>query len=188
MKIAEPEKTADNDVQSEEKIAVKVKNEKKTEKRTEKKNYSKKEKKTVKKSAKTDKKLLNSDTNSTKSSEKQNSHSSSKSEKPLNETYERKQTGQFYNNAFNSLLSFLSSKKKYLLRAKRLNQQGKCVILFKVDKTGRVGSAVLSEASSFSLLDRECQSLASKAVGFDTKVTGKDLNVSVPVSFKLNFR
>lgn len=95
VKTAEPEKTADNDVKSEEKIAVKVKNEKKTEKRTEKKNYSKKENKTVKKSAKTDKKLLNSDNNSTKSSEKQNSQSSSKSEKPLNETYERKQTGHF---------------------------------------------------------------------------------------------
>ena len=101
------------------------------------------------------------------------------------EAVERAQAKQSYNLAFNSLLAFLSSKKQYPLKAKRLNQEGECVIDFKVDKTGKVVSASLKKSSDYPLLDRECNNLASKAVGYDSKIVDRELNVYVPVSFKL---
>lgn len=184
-----------DDFQSEEKIETKAKEEKKVEKKTEKKVEKKvkpkTEKKIVKKKEKTDKnepKLTKNTENLAKQGENLNSTNNSENESKAKIAYEREQAKISYKNAFNSLLAFLSSKKQYPLKAKKLNQEGSCVIVFSVDKSGKVVSAKLTKSSDFPLLDRECNSLASKTVGFDSKVTGKELNVSVPVNFSLTSR
>ena len=123
-----------------------------------------------------------------KQGENLNSTNNSENESKAKLAYEREQAKISYKNAFNSLLAFLSSKKQYPLKAKKLNQEGECVIVFNVDKFGKVVSAKLTKSSDYPLLDRECNSLASKAVGFDSKVLGKELNVSVPVNFSLTSR
>lgn len=170
--------------QSEEKIDTKVKDKTKIEK----KNKPKKERKILKnkgKPLKSEKNNVKDDKNPTKDSNSKKFASDSENTKITKEAVERAQARQSYNLAFNSLLAFLSSKKQYPLKAKRLNQEGECVIDFKVDKTGKVVSASLKKSSDYPLLDRECNNLASKAVGFDSKIVDRELNVYVPVSFKL---
>ena len=170
--------------QSEEKIDTKVKDKTKIEK----KNKTKKERKILKnkvKPLKSEKNNVKDDKNPTKDSNSKKFASDSENTKITKEAVERAQARQSYNLAFNSLLAFLSSKKQYPLKAKRLNQEGECVIDFKVDKTGKVVSASLKKSSDYPLLDRECNNLASKAVGFDSKIVDRELNVYVPVSFKL---
>ena len=134
---------------------------------------------------KSEKNNVKDDKNPTKDSNSKKVASDSENTKIAKEAVERAQARQSYNLAFNSLLAFLSSKKQYPLKAKRLNQEGECVIAFKVDKTGKVVSASLKKSSDYPLLDRECNNLASKAVGFDSKIVDRELNVYVPVSFKL---
>ena len=154
----------------------------------EKKNKTKKEKKNLKnkeKPKKSEKNNVKDDKNPTKDSNSKKVASDSENTKIAKEAVERAQAKQSYNLAFNSLLAFLSSKKQYPLKAKRLNQEGECVIDFKVDKTGKVVSASLKKSSDYPLLDRECNNLASKAVGYDSKIVDRELNVYVPVSFKL---
>lgn len=170
--------------QSEEKIDTKVKDKTKIEK----KNKPKKERKILKnkgKPLKSEKNNVKDDKNPTKDSNSKKFASDSENTKITKEAVEMAQARQSYNLAFNSLLAFLSSKKQYPLKAKRLNQEGECVIDFKVDKTGKVVSASLKKSSDYPLLDRECNNLASKAVGFDSKIVDRELNVYVPVSFKL---
>ncbi|GEM_PF-4946193 len=194
-KPVERVKTVKDDFQSEEKIETKVKEEKKVEKKTEKKVEKKvkpkTEKKIVKNKEKIEKKEQKTAQNTeklTKQGENLNSTNNSENEIKAKIAYEREQAKISYKNAFNSLLAFLSSKKQYPLKAKKLNQEGVCVIVFNVDKFGKVVSAKLTKSSDYPLLDRECNSLASKAVGFDSKVLGKELNVSVPVNFSLTSR
>lgn len=170
--------------QSEEKIDTKVKDKTKIEK----KNKPKKERKILKnkeKPMKNEKNYVNDAKNPAKDSNSKKVASDSENTKIAKEVVESAQKKQSYNLAFNSLLAFLSSKKQYPLKAKRLNHEGECVIGFKVDKTGKVVSASLKKSSDYPLLDRECNNLASKAVGFDSKIVDRELNVYVPVSFKL---
>ena len=184
VKTAQSTNPVKDKFQSEEKIDTKVKDKTKIEK----KNKTKKEKKNLKnkeKPKKSEKNNVKDDKNPTKDSNSKKVASDSENTKIAKEAVERAQAKQSYNLAFNSLLAFLSSKKQYPLKAKRLNQEGECVIDFKVDKTGKVVSASLKKSSDYPLLDRECNNLASKAVGFDSKVVDRELNVDVPVSFKL---
>lgn len=184
-----------DDFQSEEKIETKVKEDKKVDKKTEKKVEKKVKPKIEKKIIKNKEKVAKKETKIAKNTEKLakqgenlNSTNNSENESKAKIAYEREQAKIPYKNAFNSLLAFLSSKKQYPLKAKKLNQEGECVIVFNVDKSGKVVSASLKKSSEYPLLDRECNSLASKAVGFDSKVLGKELNVSVPVKFSLTSR
>ncbi len=195
QKTVEPVKTVKDDFQSEEKIETKVKEEKKVDKKTEKKVEKKVKPKTEKKIVINKEKVEKKEPKSAKNTQKLakqgenlNSTNNSENESKAKIAYEREQAKISYKNAFNSLLAFLSSKKQYPLKAKKLNQEGECVIVFNVDKFGKVVSAKLTKSSDYPLLDRECNSLASKAVGFDSKVLGKDLNVSVPVNFSLTSR
>ena len=184
VKTAQSTNPVKDKFQSEEQIDTKVKAKTKIEK----KNKTKKEKKNLKnkeKPKKSEKNNVKDDKNPTKGSNSKKVASDSENTKIAKEAVERAQAKQSYNLAFNSLLAFLSSKKQYPLKAKRLNQEGECVIDFKVDKTGKVVSASLKKSSDYPLLDRECNNLASKAVGFDSKVVDRELNVDVPVSFKL---
>ena len=134
---------------------------------------------------KSEKNEIKNDTKLAKTGTSKEAVSDSENKKIAKEAVERAQAKLSYNQAFNSLLAFLSSKKQYPLKAKRLNQEGECVIAFKVDKTGKVVSASIKKSSDYPLLDRECNNLASKAVGFDSKIVDRELNVYVPVSFKL---
>ena len=190
QKTVEEEKTAQgtnplkDEFQSEEKIDTKVKEKQKIEKKIK----PKKEKKIVKikeKTIKNENKEIKNDKNLAKTGTSKEAVSDSENKKIAKETAERAQAKLSYNQAFNSLLAFLSSKKQYPLKAKRLNQEGECVIAFKVDKSGKVVSASLKKKSDYPLLDRECNNLASKAVGFDSNILDRELNVYVPVSFKL---
>lgn len=190
QKKVEVEKTAQStnplkdEFQSEEKIDTKVKDKQKIEKKIK----TKKEKKIVKnkeKPIKSEKKDIKNDKKLAKNGTSKEAVSDSKNKKVTKEAAQRAQEKLSYNQAFNSLLAFLSSKKQYPLKAKRLNQEGECVIAFKVDKSGKVVSASLKQSSDYPLLDRECNNLASKAVGFDSKIVDRELNVYVPVSFKL---
>lgn len=184
VKTAQSTSPVKDEFQSEEKIDTKVKDKKKIEKKL----IPKKEKKFLKnkeKPMKSEKNNVKDDKNQTKDSNSKKVASDSENTKIAKEAVERAQAKQSYNLAFNSLLAFLSSKKQYPLKAKRLNQEGECVIDFKVDKTGKVVSASLKKSSDYPLLDRECNNLASKAVGFDSKIVDRELNVYVPVSFKL---
>lgn len=184
VKTAQSTNPVKDKFQSEEKIDTKVKDKTKIEK----KNKPKKERKILKnkgKPLKSEKNNVKNDKNQTKDSNSKKVASDSENTKIVKETVERAQAKQSYNLAFNSLLAFLSSKKQYPLKAKRLNQEGECVIDFKVNKTGKVVSASLKKSSDYPLLDRECNNLALKAVGFDSKIVDRELNVYVPVSFKL---
>ena len=184
VKTAQSTNPVKDKFQSEEKIDTKVKDKTKIEK----KNKPKKERKILKNKEnpmKSEKNNVKVDKNPTKDSNSKKVASDSEYTKIAKEAVERAQAKQSYNLAFNSLLAFLSSKKQYPLKAKRLNQEGECVIDFKVDKTGKVVSASLKKSSDYPLLDRECNNLASKAVGYDSKIVDRELNVYVPVSFKL---
>ena len=184
VKIAQSTNPVKDKFQSEEKIDTKVKDKTKIEKKIK----PKKERKILKnkvKPLKSEKNNVKDDKNPTKDSNSKKFASDSENTKITKEAVERAQARQSYNLAFNSLLAFLSSKKQYPLKAKRLNQEGECIIDFKVDKTGKVVSASLKKSSDYPLLDRECNNLASKAVGFDSKIVDRELNVYVPVSFKL---
>ena len=184
VKTAQSTSPVKDEFQSEEKIDTKVKNKKKIEKKL----TPKKEKKIVKnkeKPIKSEKNEIKNDTKLAKTGTSKEAVSDSENTKITKEAVEMAQARQSYNLAFNSLLAFLSSKKQYPLKAKRLNQEGECVIDFKVDKTGKVVSASLKKSSDYPLLDRECNNLASKAVGYDSKIVDRELNVYVPVSFKL---
>ena len=167
VKTAQSTSPVKDEFQSEEKIDTKVKDKKKIEKKLIPKNE------------------IKNDTKLAKTGTSKEAVSDSENKKIAKEAVERAQAKLSYNQAFNSLLAFLSSKKQYPLKAKRLNQEGECVIAFKVDKTGKVVSASLKKSSDYPLLDRECNNLASKAVGFDSKIVDRELNVYVPVSFKL---
>ncbi len=90
-----------------------------------------------------------------------------------------------YNNAFTSLLSKISSEKEYPYRAKRQGIEGKCVITFKVNKKGIVSEALLTQKSGQILLDSACKRLGAKLVGFKTGAYGEDVNVQVPVNYRL---
>lgn len=184
VKTAQSTNPVKDKFQSEEKIDTKVKAKTKIEKKIK----PKKERKILKnkeKTMKSEKNNVKDDKNPTKGSNSKKVASDSENTKIAKEAVERAQAKQSYNLAFNSLLAFLSSKKQYPLKAKRLNQEGECVIDFKVDKTGKVVSASLKKSSDYPLLDRECNNLASKAVGYDSKIVDRELNVYVPVSFKL---
>ena len=184
VKTAQSTNPVKDKFQSEEKIDTKVKDKTKIEK----KNKPKKERKILKNKEnpmKSEKNNVKVDKNPTKDSNSKKVASDSENKKIAKEAAQRAQAKLSYNQAFNSLLAFLSSKKQYPLKAKRLNQEGECVIAFKVDKTGKVVSASLKKSSDYPLLDRECNNLASKAVGFDSKIVDRELNVYVPVSFKL---
>lgn len=184
VKTAQSTNPLKDEFQSEEKINTKVKDKKKIEKKIK----PKKEKKIVKnkeKPIKSEKKEIKNDKKLAKNSTSKETVSDSENKKITKEAVEGAQAKLSYNQAFNSLLAFLSSKKQYPLKAKRLNQEGDCVIAFKVDKSGKVVSASLKKSSDYPLLDRECNILASKALGFDSKIVDRELNVYVPVSFKL---
>ncbi len=90
-----------------------------------------------------------------------------------------------YNNAFTSLLSKISSEKEYPYRAKRQGIEGKCVITFKVNKQGIVSEALLTQKSGQILLDSACKRLGAKLVGFKTGAYGEEVNVQVPVNYRL---
>lgn len=184
VKTAQSTNSLKDEFQSEEKIDTKVKDRQKIEKKIKHKN----ERKIVKikeKPIKNEKNTVKNDKNLAKKSTSKEAVSDSQNTKKAKEAAQRAQAKLSYNQAFNSLLAFLSSKKQYPLKAKRLNQEGECVIAFKVDKSGKVVSASLKKSSDYPLLDRECNNLASKAVGFDSKIADRELNVYVPVSFKL---
>lgn len=184
VKTAQSTNRVKDEFQSEEKIDTKVKEKKKIEKKV----TTKKEKKVVKnkeKLTKSEKKEVKINQNLAKDGNSKNVVSDSENTKKKKEAVESAQTKQSYNQAFDSLLAFLSSKKQYPLKAKRLNQEGECIIAFKIDKSGKVVSSSLKKSSDYPLLDRECNNLASKAVGFDSKIVDRELNVHVPVSFKL---
>ena len=173
VKTAQSTSPVKDEFQSEEKIDTKVKDKKK------------KIVKNKEKPIKSEKNEIKNDTKLAKTGTSKEAVSDSENKKIAKEAAQRAQAKLSYNQAFNSLLAFLSSKKQYPLKAKRLNQEGECVIAFKVDKTGKVVSASLKKSSDYPLLDRECNNLASKAVGFDSKIVDRELNVYVPVSFKL---
>ena len=177
VKTAQSTSPVKDEFQSEEKIDTKVKDKKKIKK--------KKIEKNKEKPIKSEKNEIKNDTKLAKTGTSKEAVSDSENKKIAKEAAQRAQAKLSYNQAFNSLLAFLSSKKQYPLKAKRLNQEGECVIAFKVDKTGKVVSASLKKSSDYPLLDRECNNLASKAVGFDSKIVDRELNVYVPVSFKL---
>ena len=176
VKTAQSTNPVKDKFQSEEKIDTKVKDKTKIEKKI---------LKNKEKPIKSEKNEIKNDTKLAKTGTSKEAVSDSENKKIAKEAVERAQAKLSYNQAFNSLLAFLSSKKQYPLKAKRLNQEGECVIAFKVDKTGKVVSASLKKSSDYPLLDRECNNLASKAVGFDSKIVDRELNVYVPVSFKL---
>ena len=173
VKTAQSTSPVKDEFQSEEKIDTKVKDKKKI--------IVKNKEKPIK----SEKNEIKNDTKLAKTGTSKEAVSDSENKKIAKEAVERAQAKLSYNQAFNSLLAFLSSKKQYPLKAKRLNQEGECVIAFKVDKTGKVVSASIKKSSDYPLLDRECNNLASKAVGFDSKIVDRELNVYVPVSFKL---
>lgn len=90
-----------------------------------------------------------------------------------------------YKNAFSSLLSRVSSLKEYPSRARRQGIEGKCEISFKVNSSGVVTGATVTQTSGQVILDSACKRLGTKLVGFNTGAQGGDFNVKVPVSFKL---
>lgn len=94
-------------------------------------------------------------------------------------------TGQVYKNAFSSLLSRVSSLKEYPSRARRQGIEGKCVISFKVNSSGIVTAASVTQTSGQVVLDSACKRLGSKLVGFNTGAKGGDFNVKVPVNYTL---
>lgn len=90
-----------------------------------------------------------------------------------------------YDNAFASLLSRISSIKEYPYRAKRQGIEGKCIITFKVNKQGIVSEALLTQKSGQILLDSACKRLGSRLLGFKTGAYGEEVNVQVPVNYRL---
>ena len=90
-----------------------------------------------------------------------------------------------YKNAFSSLVSRVSSLKEYPSRARRQGIEGKCEIGFKVNSSGVVTGATVTQTSGQVVLDSACKRLGAKLVGFNTGAQGGDFNVKVPVSFKL---
>ena len=94
-------------------------------------------------------------------------------------------TRQIRDRAFNSLVARVSSLKEYPSRARRQGIEGRCVLRFAVNSTGRVTAASMSQSSGQVLLDTACKRLASKLVGFNTGTSGGDFNVQVPITFSL---
>ncbi len=90
-----------------------------------------------------------------------------------------------YNKALNELLSKINKIKAYPSRARKLKLEGRCELLFKINQQGEVLSYTLHKSTSKNLLDVACRRIGKQLLGFNLSHFGSNLEVTVPINFKL---
>lgn len=82
----------------------------------------------------------------------------------------------------------IAKHKQYPKIAQMRGWQGDCILDLKIDSSGNVLSVSVKESSGFEALDKQAIEMAHKAAPFPTPpevLRGRNFNITVPVSFKL---